>query len=65
MNSEQRYILALSFIKGFGDNRIKNLITYAKSAQNVWEGSKDELMKINGIGPKLISEIGKSKYLEQ
>lgn len=64
MNSEQRYILALSFIKGLGDYRIKKLIQHVGSAEVVWHLPKNELLKVTGIGPKLIQEVGKSSYLD-
>lgn len=65
MNNEQRYILALSFIKGLGDSRINLLIQNFGSAQKTWEASRQELMMLNGIGPKSVQEIGKEKYLYQ
>lgn len=65
MNQEQRYILALSFIKGLGDTRINFLIQHFGSAKLAWEASKQELLMLNGIGPKSIQEIGKEKYLHQ
>ncbi|RLZ10435.1 DNA-processing protein DprA [Faecalibacter macacae] len=64
MNSEQRYILALSFIKGIGDNRIFFLVNFFGSAKAVWESSKNELLNISGFGPKLIKDIGNEKYLD-
>lgn len=64
MISEQRYILALSFIKGIGDSRIFFLINFFGSAQCVWEKSKQDLQVIKGIGPKSIQDIGKTKFLD-
>lgn len=64
MNYEQRYILALSFIKGIGDNRLLFLVNFFGSAKAVWEASKNELLNINGFGQKLIKDIGDQKYLE-
>lgn len=63
MNSEQRYILALSFIKGLGDYRIKKLIQHFGSAENVWNLSKKDLLSATGIGPKLIQDIGNNNFL--
>ena len=65
MNNEQKYILALSFIKGLGDTRINFLIQNFGSAKQAWESSKQDLLMLNGIGPKSIQEIGKEKYLYQ
>ncbi|QTV06517.1 DNA-processing protein DprA [Faecalibacter bovis] len=64
MNSEQRYILALSFIKGIGDNRIFFLVNFFGSAKAVWESSKNELLNISGFGPKLVKDIGNEKFLD-
>ena len=63
MNSEQRYILALSFIKGIGDNRIFFLVNFFGNAKSVWESPKNELLNISGFGPKLIKDIGNEKFL--
>jgi len=63
MISEQRYILALSFIKGIGDNRLKFLIDQLGSAENVWNQKKEDLQKIPYITPNIAKEIGNNKYL--
>ena len=64
MITEQRYILALSFIKNLGDNRINFLIENFGSAQNVWEFKKQDFSNLGKIGQKIITEIGKEEYLE-
>lgn len=64
MISEQRYILALSFIKNIGDSRINYLIENFGSAKNVWEISKNDLPNYKGITAKIINEIGHQKYLD-
>lgn len=64
MNSEQRYILALSFVKGIGNNRLIELIKFFGSAEKVWESSIKDLVKPYGLGQKLVQEIGKDEYLD-
>lgn len=64
MNSEQRYILALSFIKGIGDNRVIELVKFFGSAEKVWNSSISDLIKPYGFGNKLVQEIGKQNYLD-
>lgn len=64
MISEQRYILALSFIKGIGDYRLKFLIDEFGCAKNVWEEKQIDLQKLHYITPKIAKEIGNSKYLK-
>lgn len=64
MISEQRYILALSFIKNLGDYRIKFLIDHLGSAQQVWEMNKNEIFTLKGVGAKIIGEIGNDRYLD-
>ena len=65
MISEQIYILALSFIKGIGDNRLKFLIEKLGSAENVWKEHSNHLNKINAIPSNIVNEIGNSKYLKK
>lgn len=64
MITEQRYILALSFIRNLGDNRINFLIQNLGSAQNVWEFKKHDFSILGKIGNKIFSEIGKVEYLK-
>lgn len=64
MISEQRYILALSFIKGIGDYRLKFLIDEMGSAENVWNENPNKLQLLPFITPKIAKEIGNIKYLK-
>ena len=64
MNPEQRYILALFFIKGIGDYRIFFLINHFGSAESVWNQSKENIASIRNFGTKRVEEIGKQKYLD-
>lgn len=64
MNPEQRYILALFFIKGIGDYRIFFLINHFGSAESVWNQSKQNLAHLKNFGVKRVEEIGNPKYLE-
>ncbi|WP_322971280.1 DNA-processing protein DprA [Faecalibacter sp. LW9] len=64
MNSEQRYILALFFIKGLGDYRIFYLINHFGSAEAVWFQAKEKLACLPNFGIKRIEEIGQQRYLD-
>ena len=61
---EQRYILALSFIKNLGDSRINSLIETFGSAKSAWDNCNSILNNPKGIGAKIINEIGKAEYLD-
>ncbi|UII30826.1 DNA-processing protein DprA [Fulvivirga ulvae] len=49
--------LALHFIPGIGNFTVKQLVSYAGSAENVFKLPKAKLLKIPGIGPAIAKSI--------
>ncbi|PIB35807.1 DNA protecting protein DprA [Reichenbachiella sp. 5M10] len=64
MEEEIRYVLALKFTAGIGDVLAKQLISYSGSAKSVFHLPKGKLLKIPGIGAKVIEALQQSKGLE-
>lgn len=58
--SESQFLIALSAFPFFGPTRIKLLISYFKSAKNVWNAKAKQLLEIN-ISEKKIGEFEKFK----
>ena len=61
MNNETFYGIALSLMKGVGDNNAKTLISYAGSAEKLFALTPSRLQKIHGVGPKL-AEVFKDTH---
>ena len=57
MEEEDIYKLAFQFIPDIGVIRAKQLISYCGSPKAVFESSKKALLKIPGIGPKLVEQV--------
>ncbi|UII19303.1 DNA-processing protein DprA [Fulvivirga ligni] len=57
--------LALNFIPGIGSYSIKQLVSYAGSASNVFQLTKSRLLKIPGIGKVTSEAILNNKPLEK
>ena len=49
--------LALTFVSGIGDVLSKNLISYCGSAEDIFKTSRQKLLQIPGIGPKMAAAI--------
>jgi DNA processing protein len=56
-SQELRDYLALWSVSGIGSMTSRKLIAYAGTAQNVLKFKQAELLKVPGIGPKLIESI--------
>lgn len=61
---EQLYSIALRECNFIGDIIFYKLVRTFGSAKNVWETPKKELGKIDGIGKKIISDIGNIEHLK-
>ena len=55
--NEKVFQLALHFTPGIGHYTIKQLISYCGSAEAVFQKSRGQLLKIPGIGPRIIDAI--------
>lgn len=65
---EKTYKVWISLIKNLGIKRYTNLIQKFKSNKGIWNASKEELLKVEGIGNKLadlISNTNLKKYVEK
>lgn len=63
MDPERTCFLALHFIPGIGDILLKQLISYCGSAQQVFQQSRQKLLKIPGIGDITAEAIRNGKPL--
>lgn len=61
---EQLYSIALRECSLIGDITFYKLVRIFGSAKEVWETPKKELSKIDGIGRKIIADIGNSEHLK-
>jgi len=57
MNNEWKYWIALSFVYGIGDIKRNNLIARYDSAREIFQAPRKELLRIDGITEKNVSEI--------
>lgn len=65
MNDDQlRYNLALQHVSKIGDTTAKKLINHCGSAEGVFKEKKQNLLKIDGIGEIILSELYQSIHLE-
>ncbi len=62
---ELRNYLALWSVSGIGSMTSRKLIAYAGNAKNALEIKQKDLLKIPGIGPKLIDSIVSGKHYER
>lgn len=61
---EKKYKVWISLIKNLGIKRYQNLIHFFGSRENLWSASKEQLLKIEGIGEKLSQTIS-SKQIKK
>lgn len=61
---EQKYKVWISLIPNLGIKRYQKLIQEFNSIQNLWNASKEQLQKVDGVGQKL-SEIISNKNLKE
>lgn len=59
------YLLALQRIPNIGDISAKKLLQHLGSAEAVFKEKKSNLMKINGIGARMLKELHQAVYLEE
>ena len=57
--------IALHFIPGVGHMLVKQLVSYAGSAEAVFQLPKSKLLRIPGIGPVTAESIGKGKPIQR
>lgn len=65
MVADKLYQLALTLVPGIGHVLVKNLVSYAGSAEQVFGLSKARLLKIPGIGDKTASEIRRQTVMAE
>lgn len=63
-SEEHLYSIALRECNFIGDINFYKLVRAFGSAKNVWESSKKELSKTDGIGAKTSSDIGNPEHLK-
>lgn len=65
MNSDELiYQIAITFLPKVGPVTAKNLISYCGGSREVFESSKNQLLKIPGVGPTLTQSILAKEVLE-
>lgn len=63
-NDQLQYILALQHVPKIGDITAKKLIAHCGSAEAVFKEKQSRLLKIDGVGSILISDLNNSKHLQ-
>ena len=63
MQEDIRHILALKSVVGIGDVLAKQLISYCGSAEAVFKESKGRLLKIPGVGQKVVEALQSKQCL--
>ncbi|MBK1894626.1 DNA-processing protein DprA [Chryseobacterium paridis] len=63
VSEEHLYAIALRECNLIGDINFLKLIRAFGNAKNAWEHAKKEYRKVDGLGQKVISDIGKSVHL--
>lgn len=63
-SEEQLYSIALRECNLIGDINFIKLVRTFGSAKEAWEKAKKEYSKVDGIGKKIVSDIGNPIYLE-
>lgn len=63
-SEEHLYSIALRECSFIGDINFHKLVRSLGSAKNVWESSRRDLKNIEGIGTKIISDIGNPDHLK-
>lgn len=63
-SEEHLYSIALRECNFIGDINFSKLVRRFGTAENVWKNSKKELSKTDGIGTKIISDIGNPEHLK-
>ena len=64
-DNDLRDYIALWSIPGIGSITARKLIAYAGNVQNIFDLKSDELNKIPGIGPKLVSTISNKEHYKR
>ncbi|WP_052089833.1 DNA-processing protein DprA [Porphyromonas canoris] len=57
LTEEQKALLALSCVDGVGPVIAHSLLDLCGSATDIWNKGKEELLRLDGVGPKLASAI--------
>ncbi len=65
MDAEKKALLTLMSVEGVGSRLIKNLISYAGSAEAVMKMSQKRLLQIPGIGIKMANQLKSSASAEE
>lgn len=65
MSEELVYQISLELIPGLGDRGIKQLISYCGSASSVFNTPKNKLLKIPGVGDKLVNALLSNRSLNK
>lgn len=60
-----KYQIALSMVPGIGNVNAKKLIAYCNGAEAVFNEKHPLLLKVPGIGKKVIEQLDSSKYIDQ
>ncbi len=63
-SEEHLYSIALRRCSNIGDMNFHKLIQKLGSTEKIWKTPKSKLVKIEGIGSKIVSEIGNTDHLE-
>lgn len=64
ISEEYLYAIALRECSQIGDINFHKLVRTFGSAQEAWKRAKKEYKKLEGIGPKTVSDIGNQDYLK-
>ncbi|MEZ4979293.1 MAG: DNA-processing protein DprA [Chitinophagales bacterium] len=65
MTNDDFYYLALAFLPGVGSILSENLISYCGGIENVFSSSKSKLLKVPGVGPKIVEHIISGEALKK
>lgn len=57
----RKYWVGLSLIFGIGPIRIKRLLEYFRSPDQIWKAPKKELLRVASVGPKIADSIIKTR----
>jgi len=58
MNASEAFI-ALNMIEGVGPVRVRQLLDHFGDAPSILAASKDQLLRVHGVGPELAASIAK------
>ena len=63
-SKEHLYSIALRHCPQIGDLHFKKIVTTIGSAKEAWSLPRRELVKLYGIGNKIVEDIGKDSHLQ-